>query len=156
MNEENAPCKPMQALGEATMRLDKVYGGFAKRHGETYLSMWAIDELGHHPEGLTQKQLATALYAPKQTANSVAASLEKRGLIYSEVSPNDKRSRIHLLTEQGRKLYDLTYVEQDRCEKACIEELGQKRISRMITDMNAVLTCIEQAFAEMERERTNQ
>ena len=150
MPYESPDAKPLDALGNATMRLDSIYGAFAKRHGETYLSMWAIDELGHHPEGLTQKQLATALYAPKQTVSSLTASLEKRGLVCTEASPNDKRSKIHKLSSQGRALYNRTLEEQSQCDRACIQKLGAERIERMIADVNDTLSCIEEALAHLE------
>ena len=80
MNEENAPCKPMQALGEATMRLDKVYGGFAKRHGETYLSMWAIDELGITPRGLRKSSWPQRYTPPSKRQIPLLLRLKNEGL----------------------------------------------------------------------------
>ncbi len=153
MTNETAPIKPLDALCDASMRLDDIYGVFAKRHGETYLSMWAIYELGTHPEGLTQKQLASALYSPKQTVSSLIASLERRGLVRTVSSENDKRSKNHFLTEQGERLFREVDSEQEEYEIACLQELGSERMARMIADIDAVLTCIERKLANEGKEQ---
>ncbi len=148
MTDETLPAKPLEALCDASMRLDDIYSAFAKRHGETYLSTWAIYELGGHPEGLTQKQLAGALYSPKQTISSLVASLERRGLVRTVSSENDKRSKNHFLTEQGEHLFREMDSEQEAYEIACLQEFGSERMLRMIADIDAVLTCIERRLAE--------
>lgn len=136
----------MAGICNALVRMDDLYSIWAKKHGETYLSMWVLEELGECPEGLTQKQLAQTLRAPKQTVSSIALSLEKRGLVRTDPSPLDKRSKIHQLTERGREVYRSVCAEQAACENACVEGVGQDRIDRMISDINETLDCFEQAL----------
>lgn len=136
----------IEGICSALVRMDDLYSAWAKKHGETYLSMWVLEELGEHPEGLTQKQLAQEMHTPKQTVNSIAVSLEKRGLICTKPSPVDKRSKIHTLAERGRARYANVRAEQIACENACINSIGQDRIERMIADVNETLDCLEQAL----------
>lgn len=146
--------KPIEALCEAAMRLDSIYSTIAKKHGQTYLSMFVIDELGMNTKGLTQKELAAALYAPKQTVNSIIASLKNRDLIKTTESPIDKRSKIHVLTNKGQKIFDELKTQQKDCESACIQYIGEKRLMRMIADMQETLDCIEKAFAKTANNQT--
>lgn len=44
---------------------DKIYSDMAKRHSESYMGMWVLEEIGEHPEGVTQKHLCEALHSPK-------------------------------------------------------------------------------------------
>lgn len=139
----------IEGICSALVRMDDLYSAWAKKHGETYLSMWVLEELGENPEGLTQKQLAQEMHTPKQTVNSIAVSLEKRGLICTKPSPVDKRSKIHTLTEEGKARYARVRAEQEACENVCVSSIGQDRIDRMIADVNETLDCLEQALASL-------
>ena len=84
-------------------RFDKIYYDLAKRHGESYFDMWVLEEIGDKPEGVTQKQLCEILYSPKQTVNSLVASL--CGVAWwkqSPIAPMEEASSMCLL-RRGRK-----------------------------------------------------
>lgn len=83
-------------------QFDKIYYDLAKRHGESYFGMWVLEEIGDRPEGVTQKQLCEILYSPKQTVNSLVASYVRRGLVETKPNSSDGRSKLHVLTEEGK------------------------------------------------------
>ena len=138
----------MEEYYSLALRLDKAYAELARRHGETYYNLWAIDEIGRAEGGLTQKELAALLMAPKQTVNSIVAKLERRGLIRTLPSPTDKRSRVHILTDEGRRVFDKAEEEQAAAEALCIKRVGNKRIADMMETMRRILACIEESFSE--------
>ena len=83
-------------------QFDKIYYDLAKRHGESYFGMWVLEEIGDKPEGATQKQLCEILHSPKQTVNSLVASYVRRGLVETKPNSSDGRSKLHVLTEEGK------------------------------------------------------
>ncbi len=138
----------MEDYYSLALRLDKAYAELARRHGETYYNLWVIDEIGRAEGGLTQKELAALLMAPKQTVNSIVAKLERRGLLRTLPSPTDKRSRVHTLTDEGRRVFDKAEAEQAAAEALCVKRVGSERIADMMETMRRILACIEESFGE--------
>ncbi len=147
----------MEEVYGLCLRLDKAYAKLASRHEETYYNLWAIDELGRAEAGLTQKELSSLMFAPKQTVSSIIGSLERRGLVKTLPSPTDKRSKVHTLTDEGRCLFDRADADQQAAEKSCIEHVGAERIADMLDAMGSIISCIEESFSEGEgKERVQQ
>lgn len=142
----------MEDYYSLALRLDKVYAKLARRHGETYYSLWAIDEIGRAEGGLTQKELAALLMAPKQTVNSIVGSLERRGLVKTLPSPTDKRSKVHTLTDVGRELFNEADADQVAADALCMKRVGSSRISDMLETMECILDCIEEAYDESDKQ----
>lgn len=61
-------------------RMDSLYSAFAKRHGESYHALAALDILGEHPDGIRQKDLVKLMFLPKQTVGAIMGGFERRGL----------------------------------------------------------------------------
>lgn len=137
---------PIDELYTLGLRLDKVYGALAKRHGETYFSMGVLEELRDHPEGRTQKQLCIPLYMPKQTASSVISSLEERGLVTTKASESDRRSKVHTLTEAGLEKVRRVGAEERRAEELCMNQIGVDRIAAMIDTMHELVQRVEETM----------
>lgn len=139
-------------LCNSFMVFDELYGRFAKTYGESYFSLWTLEEIGDSSEGITQKQMASLLHLPKQTMSSIVASLVKRGLVETKPSPTDGRSKVHTLTEAGRALY-----ERERADLACINEevtqtLGRERVAAMNDVFEEMNVELAQAFERLAKE----
>lgn len=131
------------------LRLDELYGAFAKRHGESYLSLWALCELGQHPEGMTHKQLVETLCLPKQTASSIVASFEQRGLASSRRSPHDGRSRTVKLTDKGRMRYRSASRELRAIEKAGARRVGEDELHRAYEALARYVDALSDELSEL-------
>ncbi len=129
-------------------QLDGIYGSYAKSHGEKYLSLWALEEIGDSVEGLSQKDIADRLFAPKQTISSVIAGLVERGMVETLPSKRDGRSKIHLLTPKGQKLFAEVRRDYARAEKLIFERLGAERIEQMFEGFAVVNDALACAFEE--------
>ncbi len=126
-------------------QLDGIYGSYAKSHGEKYLSLWVLEEIGDSPEGLSQKEIADKLFAPKQTISSVIAGLVERGMVETVPSKHDGRSKIQLLTPKGQKLFAEIRQDYARAEELISERLGAERIEQMFEGfavVNDTLACV--------------
>ena len=127
-------------------QLDGIYGSYARSHGEKYLSLWALEEIGDSPEGLSQKEIADKLFAPKQTISSVVAGLVERGMVETVPSKHDGRSKIQLLTPKGRKLFAEIRRDYARAEELVFEKLGAERIEQMFEGFAVVNDALASVF----------
>lgn len=136
--------RSMDILCKHYLHFDELYGAFAKHFGETYFSLWTLEELGENPEGLSHKQLADALHLPKQTVASIVASFQRRGLAESEQSPHDRRSRIVRLTEAGRARYADVTREIHAAEDAALARMDAHEVARMNETCGRLIDLLEE------------
>nr|WP_325212415.1 MarR family transcriptional regulator [uncultured Oscillibacter sp.] len=83
--------------------IEAAYDKIAATYGVTSNIMDVITLLYKNRTPMTQNDLSRELYLSRQTVTSVVDSLERRGLVTRSIAEGDRRSRIVLLTEEGRK-----------------------------------------------------
>ncbi len=99
---------------------DEMYRNAAKSVGLSDCSFWIMYCLRDPAMELTQSEICTAMYQPKQTVNSAIKKLEGSG--YIELSSGkDNRSKSLRLTEKGEALAAKTV---DRVIEIELEALG--------------------------------
>lgn len=140
-------------LCNSFMAFDELYGRFAKSYGESYFSLWTLEEIGDAPEGITQKQMTSLLHLPKQTLSSIVSSLVKRGLVETKPSPTDGRSKVHTLTEAGRALYERERADLARIDGEVCQALGPARVAAMNDAFEEVNAELGRAFNRLSEER---
>ena len=123
---------------------DKIYSDMAKRHGESYMGMWVLEEIGEHPEGVTQKHLCEALYSPKQTVNSLVSAHVRRGLVETKPNSRDGRSKLHVLTEEGKAKFDAIRSDEEALEAYSLEGVSEEELALV----RRILTDVTNRFAE--------
>lgn len=138
---------PLDAMWPLFMKMDSFYTALAKRHGESYLSEWLLDELFDAPDGVTQKYLCEAMHAPKQTVSSIIASLEKRGLVKTVPNENDKRSKLHMLTEAGMQKQQLVGRDMAKVETYAVEGLKPEELQTMYQTFQHIVDRLEDGLA---------
>lgn len=126
----------MDFLTPLLAQFDKIYYDLAKRHGESYFGMWVLEEIGDRPEGVTQKQLCEILYSPKQTVNSLVTSYVRRGLVETKPNSSDGRSKLHVLTEEGKSKLDAI-----RCDEKMLGSYSLNGVSGEELDQVRKVLC---------------
>ena len=142
-------------LCNSFMVFDELYGRFAKTYGESYFSLWTLEEIGNSLEGVTQKQMASLLHLPKQTMSSIVASLVKRGLVETKPSPTDGRSKVHTLTEAGRALYERERADLARIDEEVAQALGRERVAAMNDVFEEMNVELARAFGRLAKEHAS-
>lgn len=77
------------------------YSEFAKKNNINY-PILAIYESLYNKNEATASEISNSWGIPKQTLHSSIKELLKKGLIITIENPNDKRSKLLVLTEKGR------------------------------------------------------
>lgn len=104
---------------------DELYRGLAKAMGLPDGAFWILYTLREKGEAVTQSDICSAVYMPKQTVNSALKKLASDGyLVLSE--QKDRRSKQIRLTEQGVRLAEATvdkvFAAEDRALAGLTEE----------------------------------
>ena len=92
------------ATHEIWMRTNDLIGKALAGHGlttATFQALWAIDPDEPAP---SMKVMAERLYCNAPNLTFIVNQLEARGLVERAVDPADRRSRVLLLTEDGRRV----------------------------------------------------
>ncbi|WP_415953408.1 MarR family winged helix-turn-helix transcriptional regulator [Streptomyces sp. KLOTTS4A1] len=95
--------------------------------GITALQYTALTVLQHH-DGISAAQLARDSFVTAQTMADMVRALESRGLIHREPNPDNRRERLILLADAGRRLLD-EYAEPARAlEERMVADLTPEEI----------------------------
>lgn len=93
---------------------------------------------------LTQKDLVEKLQVPKQTINSLILNLKENNLIDMCASDKDKRIKILVLTDEGKK--EVTKVAESLrlSNKKIYDKLGEDKIREIQANINDLIDAIEE------------
>lgn len=139
--------KLIDNMYEDFFHMDHLYSEFAKRFGESYYSMAVLFLLGENPEGISQKNLASELFLPKQTVSSIIGSFEKRGYVAHRKDEADGRSKLHVLTGEGALHYRTIADTLRAIELRCAEQVGEDNMALVHTISTRYLDLFEHEVA---------
>ena len=87
---------------------------------------FVIRALAEH--GRTLTELAELLAVTKQAAIKVVDEMESRGLVERRPDPADRRAKVLVLTERGRRVRQAALAASRRMERELRRELGDERV----------------------------
>lgn len=140
MEHWNGYIKEINSIIERT---DYLYEKWAKQHGiNSYVMqvMYIIYATGINK----QKDIVGKYGMPKQTVNTVITDLQKKGYIRLTPDENDKRSKIIILTDEGRRYAENIVNPLLNCEKEVLAQMGEERVEMLISTMNQYAELLEQ------------
>lgn len=139
--------KYIQEINSVVERTDYLYEKWAKQHGiNSYVLqiMYMIYASGINK----QKDIVEKYGMPKQTVNTVIVELQKKGYIRLIPDENDKRSKIIILTDEGRRYAENIVNPLLNCEKEVLAEMGEERVEMLISTMNQYAELLEQKISK--------
>lgn len=123
------------------------YTEFAKREGISYPTLAVFEHL-YNNEDTTAKDISDVWGVPKQTLHSTLRELSKKDLIIFEENPLDRRSKLLVFTEEGRKMAHPIIEKLNRIEAKALLILSEHE--------KEVLMDLTKRFAEnLTKEVTN-
>ena len=126
--------------------IESLYSKYAGRYHLTRATMTALDEIYHHKDGCSQKEICQVLNIPKQTVSSVMSNLEKKGLVYKKDSVVDKRLRLYYLTQSGCVLCEKIIADLDKVGCEAFNQLSQKDRENFTRIIERLTQLIEQGM----------
>lgn len=132
-------------------RMDSLYSAFAKRHGESYHALAALDILGEHPDGIRQKDLVKLMFLPKQTVGAIMGGFERRGLADHRRAAADGRSKLHFLTPAGEAYHRRVIGALRDIELECARLVGAEDMGRAHDINTRLFDAFEEALKKEDR-----
>ncbi|MGW0561506.1 MarR family winged helix-turn-helix transcriptional regulator [Streptomyces sp. NPDC003016] len=106
-----------------------------KPAGITALQYTALTVLERH-DGRSAAQLARDSFVTAQSMADMVRALESRGLIRREPNPRNRREKVVLLTDAGRRLLAEYAGPARRLEERMVQGLGPEEIVRFRETLN--------------------
>lgn len=102
------------------------YNEFAKKNGLSY-PVFVIYEHLYNSKEATSSEISNSWCIPKQTLHSAIKELLKENIIVTKENPNDRRTKLLVLTDKGLELATpiierLNVVEKNAVEVLTVEE----------------------------------
>ncbi len=88
-------------LDNIWQNIDSVYEYYAKQLGLNSTTLYLL-HIVDTSEPCTQKQICDIMMLPKQTVNTIVRDYQKKGLLETTESSEDRRHKHIRLTQQGR------------------------------------------------------
>ena len=118
---------------DSLKKIDRAYEYWAAKHG---LTLYELDVYYTFIDGkkdkITQKDLCDCLYAPKTSVNSVIKKQIETGRIEMQVNPDNKREKIIVLTDRGRKFAEEIIYPLFKCEEDAINSFTAGEIDAVV------------------------
>ncbi len=119
---------------------DEIYRNIAKKYSLPDCAFWILYTLREEGGIVTQREICSTIYLPKQTVNSAMKKLESDGYIQLSET-NDRRSKQVSLTQEGLALAQKTVDRVISQEMAALSGLTPEekeaflRLYRKYTDL---------------------
>ena len=121
--------KKLYEYNNVLKSIDDCYRNIAKRYGFSEAAFWTLYTLRMEPGNITQSDVCTVLYQPKQTVNSALKKLESEG--YITLTPSGAHTKNISLTKSGTKLCEQTVDKVIEAECAALGNMTDEETENM-------------------------
>ncbi len=119
--------------------INALYEKWAKKHGLTYNSLFALYVIRKYPEQCTQHFICEKLLLPKQTVNAILLSFEKKGYVTKKEAESDRRNKYVSLTDAGQSFADTVLSQLYRFEENALMQMSTDERDSMIVNSHLFL-----------------
>lgn len=142
---------PSEQLAVIFYRVNRTFQYLMSLHLKSYditPEQWNVLKHLQEKDGISQKDLSYMADKDKTTITRIIDSLEERGALHRHVNPNDRRSFLIYLTEEGRSLIRELQPIPDKVNRLASRRLSEEDLL-ILKDMlsslqDQILTEIEQ------------
>ncbi|WP_303974102.1 MarR family winged helix-turn-helix transcriptional regulator [Streptococcus merionis] len=126
-----------------------LYEQYARQHGMNYKGLLILLWLYNNPAGISQKTLCDRTYSTKQVVYAIIQNYIQKGYAKLKNSASDKRSKLVVLTEEGRAYAAEIVAPLDAMEEKAMAQLTIEQIEALF----AATACFTQYLGELMEER---
>lgn len=139
--------KKLYEYNNVLKSIDDCYRNIAKRYGFSEAAFWTLYTLRMEPGNITQSDVCTVLYQPKQTVNSALKKLESEG--YITLTPAGAHTKNISLTKSGTKLCEQTVDKVIEAECAALGNMTDDESENMTALMKLYSVLLKSQTAKI-------
>lgn len=140
----------LKTYNQICKEMDIVYHAYAKSCSLSDMAYWILYSMAESDEYFTQRDFCNDWFFAPQTVNSALKDLEKRGLIFLEASPGNKKNKLIKPTENGEKFIRSFIAPVIKAECESFEALGQNECEHMLSATKRYLSVLKGKIIAME------
>lgn len=99
-------------------------------------------------EPCSQKELAENCYVEDATLSFLLIGMKKNGLIEQTRNPNDRRSNLIFLTDEGRRVVEAMKRECEKVDQIVFSDFSEEEKNTFLSYMERMRTNIEKCSNE--------
>ena len=100
-----------------------IFENYARKNGMQSKALTILMWIYYNPNGITQQRITRKTYSTKQVVNATIKNFKDKGYIFFEENPEDKRTKVIKLTEDGRTYAASILDALEAAENAAMKEL---------------------------------
>ena len=101
---------------------------------------YAVLSILYRQQELDQVSVAREVGIDRNNAADVIRRLERRGLVRRVPSPEDRRSRLAVITEAGKNFVEGAHDAMDRAQKRLTGELSRQETEQLMSLLQKIMT----------------
>lgn len=130
---EDAVGSSIVTYNQLAKELDELYQLYAKKSGLSQAAFWILYCVHERREPYTQKELCDIWSYSRQTINSALKNLETQGMVYLDSQPDNRKNKLILLTDTGKRLVERIIVPLAEAEKNVFIQMGADDTQAFLT-----------------------
>ncbi len=112
--------------------LEDLYREEANIAGLSKSALWILCVLSEQKEEYSQSKICEQLNLSRQTINSTVLNLEKQGIISLKAVPDNRKEKLIVLTEKGKRLVNDNVSDFVKAEKAVFVQMGVEEMEEFL------------------------
>lgn len=136
--------KELEVLNQQIKELSGIYHLVANHSGISDSEFWVWYALLIFKGEYSQQDICDMWSLPKQTVNSVIASLIKKELVYLEVVPNTRNRKIIRLSEKGKVYGEAIVLKIYESEQRTLSKMAESERQLCITLLGKYITLLKE------------
>jgi DNA-binding MarR family transcriptional regulator len=113
--------------------------------GLTFPQLGALYALAH-TDGLSQRELGSAIHADRTTVMVIVDGLARKGLAERTRDPADRRRNIVRLTEEGRRVFSHEAPRVEGLYQPLLDEMSSRQLDALCTRLAQVAEALDIRF----------
>lgn len=130
-------------------KLDDLYHALSVKNNMSDSALWILYTLRIVGKPITQSELCSYLFQSKQTINSSLKKLVENEYLTFEISPNNKKNKLIILTEKGEKIVEKVVDPIIVAESNALSKIGDKRRTIFLDIYEDYCNLLKEEFERM-------
>ncbi|MFR1014984.1 MarR family winged helix-turn-helix transcriptional regulator [Veillonella sp.] len=133
-----------------------IFENYARKNGMQSKALTILMWIYYNPNGITQQRITRKTYSTKQVVNATIKNFKDKGYIFFEENPEDKRTKVIKLTEDGRTYAASILDALEAAENAAMKELTAEEQDVLLRAGEKFTTALARNIDELRERQVKQ
>lgn len=140
---------PLKTYNRIYKESDIIYHKYAKACGLSDMAFWILYSVAESDEYFTQRDFCNDWFFAPQTVNSALKDLEKKGIIFLESLPDNKKNKLIKPTQRGEKFIESVILPLIKTECESFTALSKKECELMLSTTKKYISVLKDKVSNL-------